>query len=512
MIVSIAAAVCSFVVSALTATLIHDHEVSNIRDEQARSVRRSGFVLSKGFKPPRPLGLEAYPQQIVDDSGKVVTATPGELNRGPITQWRPSGIDEMAEIEICDSPEYPGECLLVTALSVRQPDGRGLTLYSYAKAPPPWVSDRFALLAGLISLGLVATVGLLTWLGVRRTLLPVEAIRREMAEITSHDLARRVPEQPRDDEISNLARTVNATLNRLEELVTQQRRLASDASHDLRSPLTGMRTELEMGLISSEETDWPDTARRVLAGIERLQEIVGDLLLLAKMDSGRRGDLKPLDLSALARSEIDRVQRRFPPQAALEPGVRVMGDRLRLARLLSNLLDNAERHARSAVWVLLRADPDLRQVFMEVRDDGGGIPEDKREEVFRRFTRLDSSRSRDAGGSGLGLAIAREIAETHGGTLVAADTEVGARLLLCLPLLSVEDPGTSDFSDTGPESGGPDPSAPSGTAMAARLGQPSGTGQPSTTPGPDAQRALALPQFVGYFSDGSSGMRIHMAT
>jgi signal transduction histidine kinase len=115
----------------------------------------------------------------------------------------------------------------------------------------------------------------------------------------------------------------------------------------------------------------------------------------------------------------------------LQSGVTVTGDRLRLARLLTNLLDNAERHAEKMICVSVRKND---QATLEVLDDGGGIAPEQREEVFRRFTRLDASRSRDAGGTGLGLAIARDVAETHGGTLTIEDSDTGARFMLRLPL------------------------------------------------------------------------------
>jgi len=109
-----------------------------------------------------------------------------------------------------------------------------------------------------------------------------------------------------------------------------------------------------------------------------------------------------------------------------------MGDRLRLGRLMTNLFDNAERHAESTVTVTVREDG--QGAVLEVLDDGEGIAPEHREAVFHRFTRLDASRSRDAGGTGLGLPIAREIAKAHGGALWIADSERGARFVLHLPL------------------------------------------------------------------------------
>jgi signal transduction histidine kinase len=110
----------------------------------------------------------------------------------------------------------------------------------------------------------------------------------------------------------------------------------------------------------------------------------------------------------------------------------INGDRLQLIRLLTNLLDNAERHTASAVTVSVRRDDG--EAILEVSDDGPGVPPDQRERVFERFTRLDTARNKETGGTGLGLPIAREIAEQHGGTLTIEDSDQGARFVLRIPI------------------------------------------------------------------------------
>jgi signal transduction histidine kinase len=139
-----------------------------------------------------------------------------------------------------------------------------------------------------------------------------------------------------------------------------------------------------------------------------------------------------VDLAELAAAEAARPRSKRVI-TTLQPGVLVDGDRLRLSRLITNLLDNAERHAESTIIVTVRKDGDAS---LEVLDDGAGIAPEHRERVFERFTRLDASRSRDAGGTGLGLPIAREIARAHGGTLTIEDSDRGARFVLRLPLRS----------------------------------------------------------------------------
>ncbi|MEU4805525.1 ATP-binding protein [Actinosynnema sp. NPDC023587] len=276
----------------------------------------------------------------------------------------------------------------------------------------------------------VLFVAVVAWLATGRALRPVEAIRRGMAEISEHDLDRRVPVPPSRDEVSGLARTTNATLDRLERSLRRQQQFVADASHELRSPLANLRAGLEVALVHADRADWPRTAGRALADVQRLQDLTADLLLLAETEAA--GPVPPVavDLAELAREQA--AERGLGCVADGPAPVR--GWPAHLDRLLRNLLDNAQRHARSEVTVRVAVDgPD---VVVEVCDDGPGIPPEDRERVFERFTRLDDARARDTGGSGLGLAIARGIVQRHGGTLRVADSDAGARLVATLPVLT----------------------------------------------------------------------------
>jgi signal transduction histidine kinase len=292
-------------------------------------------------------------------------------------------------------------------------------------------------------------VAAITWLAMGRALRPVEAIRAEFAEITSHDLHRRVPDPGAGDEVSRLAGTMNLTLDQLQRAVVRLRTFTSDASHELRSPLTTLRTRLELAVAAPERADWPDTGRESLRDAEQLQVIVEDLLLLARLDAGQVPGGERIEPGELVRQVAGERSgtRQLVLLDAAEPAV-VLGSRVALSRLLANLVDNAVRHARTTVGVEVRNERD--QVVVEVTDDGPGIPPDDRERVFDRFTRLDDARTRDSnghghgspdgtgspGGTGLGLAIARDIATAHGGTVSAeppAPGHGGARLVLTLP-------------------------------------------------------------------------------
>ncbi|MFG2192798.1 sensor histidine kinase [Streptomyces sp. NPDC048639] len=289
---------------------------------------------------------------------------------------------------------------------------------------------RNAMLVGLPLL-LVVVAGV-TWLVTRRALRPVEGIRNEMAAITaSTDLSRRVPEPDARDEIARLARTTNETLAALEAAVERQRRFVADASHELRSPIASLRTQLEVGDAHPELLD----VGGAVADTVRLQQLAADLLLLARLDAGEGPkEGSRLELAAMVRKELaQRHCDRFPVAADLgaQP-LEVAGSRGQLARVLGNLVDNAQRHAAGEVRVTLRSEGGT--AVLEVADDGAGVPREERERIFERFVRLDDARSRDDGGAGLGLAIARDVAERHGGTLTVGEARSGgAAFVLRLP-------------------------------------------------------------------------------
>lgn len=337
--------------------------------------------------------------------------------------------------EIAEDPSYSDGSATVdgesadyrfAAVEVETEDRGTLTVYAGAPLSTERTAVRTALTVMLIGFPLVlAVVAGVTWLMTRRALRPVEGIRREMAAITaSADLARRVPEPDSHDEVARLARTTNETLAALEAAVERQRRFVADASHELRSPIASLRTQLEVGAAHPELLDVPGAVEDTV----RLQNLAADLLLLARLDAGERPAEARVDLAALAREE---AAGRVRVSVDAEPAD-VSGSRGQLRRVLANLLDNAQRHAREAVTVTVRREGG--RAVVAVADDGDGVPEADRERVFERFVRLDAARSRDDGGAGLGLAIARDVAERHGGTLTVRGTpEGGALFELRLP-------------------------------------------------------------------------------
>ncbi|TDD20082.1 HAMP domain-containing histidine kinase [Actinomadura sp. KC06] len=288
-----------------------------------------------------------------------------------------------------------------------------------------------AMLTGLPLL--LAVVAGVTWLVTRRALRPVEGVRAELAEITAAgDLARRVPVPGSRDEIAGLAATTNATLAALEDSVAKQRGFVADASHELRSPIASLRTQLEVAAAHPELLDVDGLTEDVV----RLQDLAADLLLLAQIDAGDRPPERPVALGRLVRDELDRraAGDRIPVQASIEADPQVMGVPGRLSRVIGNLLDNAQRHADAAVRLTLHQEAGT--AIVRIADDGPGVPSADRDRIFERFVRLDDARSRDEGGAGLGLAIARDLVTAHGGDLTVGEPPGGGALFeVRLPVL-----------------------------------------------------------------------------
>ncbi|MFI9632224.1 sensor histidine kinase [Nocardia sp. NPDC051929] len=338
---------------------------------------------------------------------------------------------EFGDVRLTVDDEDGPHPFRVAALAVTIRGGQPATVYagsSLATADSAVADARQAMLIGLPPL--LAVVALVTWLVTRRALRPVEAIRRQLAEIMDGDLSRRVPEPGSRDEIGRLASTTNATLAALEESTERQRRFIADAAHELRSPIASLRTQLEVAQAHPEllEVDG------LIGDTIRLEHLAADLLLLARLDAGEQPRSDRVDLTVLVREELEhRVRDRVAVRIATpkEP-VAVTGSRTQLARVLGNLVDNAQRHAANTVDVAVDHAADER-VVLSVTDDGPGVPPADRDRIFQRFVRLDDARSRDEGGAGLGLAIVRDVVERHGGTIHVTDGAPGARFVVTLP-------------------------------------------------------------------------------
>ena len=247
----------------------------------------------------------------------------------------------------------------------------------------------------------------------------------------------------------------------------------SDASHELRSPVTVIRAQLEVALRRGDNVDWPVVAERVLAEDDRLEQTITELLELARVDeNGDVTDFTEIDLDELVLEEVARVRGVGVDVSHVSAG-RVLGRPQQLARVVHNLLDNARRHADNAVAVSLEERDGVVELLVD--DDGPGIAPEDRERVFERFTRLDEGRARDAGGMGLGLALVKATVERHGGTVTIDEAPLGgACFAVRLPAHSPASP--SGGRDTGRDHSG----RRAGSWVAFRARCPSSPSSPST--------------------------------
>jgi signal transduction histidine kinase len=355
----------------------------------------------------------------------------------PDDDWLMRVVDAAGDVVVADGSVDGDEPVRSISRRVDTPDGEMVVEVAAAADD---ITESVATLQRSLFVAVplaAAALGALTWLLVGRTLRPVERIRAEVADIGGADLHRRVPVPSVEDEIGRLATTMNDMLGRVEAAQERQRRFVADASHELRGPLTRMRTELEVDLEHPATADAVATQRSVLEEVLGLQHLVDDLLMLARGDGGSHSaaNAATIDVAELARSAAAKAVRRDGVAVAVGISVTPTTTKGRpgeLERAISNLLDNAIRHANSSVRVDVATVGNLASVAIE--DDGPGIPMADRDRVFERFARVDVARVSNEGGAGLGLSIARDIVERHGGTLVVDATyDRGARLVIMLP-------------------------------------------------------------------------------
>lgn len=401
-------------------------------EDAARTVAKqvaAGLPI-KGMVFEAPVGLGFVPPRVhvIDvETGTLVAAI------GPAVSLALPGVNE--PVSVFDEPKPPSVRVVADVDLISHSEDvvvAGRRLRVTASTPATLVKDNTAALRRSLAAGfpvLVVLVGFITWLLTGRSLRPVERMRAEVEEISAHTLDRRVPAPPTDDEVGRLALTMNRMLDRLEASATRQREFVSDASHELRSPVAAIRTELEVALRDPGRADWASVASNAFAENERLEGLVDDLLTLARLDEGHVPAAEDVDLDDVAREEAARLH---DPRLTVDVRpARARGSREQLARAVRNLLENAGRYAVSRVSIEVSAEDGFAVVA--VADDGPGIPAADRERVFERFTRLDAGRARSGGGVGLGLALVRAIAEAHGGTASVAREGAGARLVVRLP-------------------------------------------------------------------------------
>jgi heavy metal sensor kinase len=315
----------------------------------------------------------------------------------------------------------PGGALLVAAVPATGSDGTLYRVEVGTSAAP--AENTLAQVLVMLAVGLPVAVAVAVAGGfvlVRQALEPVERMAVKAEEITQHNLSERLPVAQSGDELERLSISLNHMISRLEDALRGSKQFVADASHELRTPLTVMRGELESLAQDARLTrETREALGSVLEEVERLGEIVESLFALSRLDAGEAEAWQRFDLAELAATTAEQMSllatdKHIRVECETTPGVTVRGDRARLKQVIVNLLDNAIKYTPNGGQVRLRVRREGADAVLDVTDTGIGIPAEALPHVFKRFFRVDGSRSREQGGAGLGLSIVKSICTAHG--------------------------------------------------------------------------------------------------
>lgn len=396
--------------------------------------------LAKALQAEPPAGLDAtllitdprvVAVQVIAPDGRVVKRS----RSAPATPLVPVSEFDFALRRGLPDDAVAGDDMRVSGQRVATASGDYTVLVGGGSEAVEETARTVALLLAGGAPIVIAGAAAATFLLVRRSLRSVDAIRARVAEISTSDLAERVPVPAGRDEIAALAVTMNQMLSRIEAGHRAQQRFLGDASHELRSPLATIISGLEVAEAHPHLLDAELAVNTLLPEAQRMHTLIEDLLLLARADEQslmRRKEVLALDEVAEVEVARCRRQARCAIDADIRP-VRCAGDPMAISRMIRNLVENAVRHATSRVYVEVGGSDGT--AILTVSDDGPGISPADRSRVFERFVRLDSDRARSGGGAGLGLAIVAEVVAAHGGSVTIAERPGGGtRMRVSLPL------------------------------------------------------------------------------
>ena len=279
------------------------------------------------------------------------------------------------------------------------------------------------------------------WILARRSLSPIGYVASKARNITSENLSERLHSRGTDDEMDDLIYTINGMIARLESSFKRMAEFTADASHELKTPICAMRGEAEV-LLSKGRTaeEYQEGLAHFIEEFDHLNQMINDLILLSKFDA-TQVELKmaPLRLDVLIQGicnlfQVLAEQKGLALEVDADEEVMVMGDKVRLQQLFTNLIDNAIKYTfKGSIHVTL--EKNKGEILVKVQDAGIGIPREEQEKIFKRFYRVDKSRSKETGGVGLGLNIAEWIAQAHHGRIkVNSELNKGSTFTVYLPI------------------------------------------------------------------------------
>ena len=427
---------------ALTLLILRHYLEANLLDIQARRARQIADTLLAAVPRTGESMLareveELYAPEANDrlirisrGDGRVVYASerPKDSSFDPARVPLPSlsRLGEFSRKEL-----LPGGALLVAALPYTPVGGsaRYVVEVGVSNAPTEATLRQvlFMMAIGLPVALCVAVVG--GFVLVRRALRPVEQLGRKAEDITQHNLSERLPVVQTGDELERLSISLNHMISRLEGSIESSKQFVADASHELRTPLTVLRGELEaLAQDAQLRSQTRESLGSMLEEVDRLTEVVEGLLALSRLDAGEsRAQWVRFDLGELAASTADQMSllaedKNITLACESAADVIVEGDQARMKQVIVNLLDNAIKYTPNGGKVRLKIAREDTDALLEIADDGIGIPQQALPHVFKRFYRVDGSRSREQGGAGLGLSIVESICSAHGAQVEVTST------------------------------------------------------------------------------------------
>jgi two-component system OmpR family sensor kinase len=453
---AVASAGLTLAILIVFAAVIGDLATERVRSDFNRDLRSGASTLASHTQiietpegPPLVTSPKLHDYSLANDANARVLNLNGEV----LASWPENHYAPLGPVSSGITARGP---LRVAAAAVLDPGGTVVGYVQYARSEDE-VDDTVNRLWLLIAAGVLGGTLLASLSGLAiagRALRPLTALTATAREIAdTRDPSRKMPQPRADDEIGELARTLEQMLRSLdaaraerEGAMQKQREFVADASHELRTPLTSVLANLELlqaslgGPDQAEDREMIDSALR---SSRRMSRLVGDLLLLARADAGRIGERRRCDLAEIAgNAAVEVAPVLGERELSIDNGhpILIDGNPDELHRMVVNLLDNAAHHTQPGSHIELSLGSSGDSAVIEVADDGPGIPLELREQVFDRFVRGAGPADIAAGpGTGLGLAIVRAVASSHGGRVEATESASGGALLrVHLPLAKSE--------------------------------------------------------------------------
>ncbi len=434
-VISTAVVAVVLLVTAFAVLAVQDRQLTSNLDAslQQRADVVADALASTGVTTPLNTNDGDRAVQLVALNGQVLAATTNLADAPALTS--PLTGDDEEVIETRTDLPIEDDAFRVLARRVSTPNGPAVLFLAENTDDLIDALRNLTIALATTIPAVVAILAVLMWWLTGRTLRPVDEMRSMVDTISTTNAHTRVEVADRNDEISRLGATMNRMLDRLTDANERQRRFVADAAHELRTPLTRIRTNLEVDLAQPAIADTQETLSSVRQETIELEELVEDLLHLARSDAGHSEQHRePVDLDDLVFREV-RDLRVANPDLRIDTrqvsAALVQANPAHLGRAIRNLLYNASRHAHTSIVVELSEGAHFVQ--LSIADDGPGIPPGQRERAFERFARVEDSRVRHEGGTGLGLAITRDIVEQHHGNVTYDDDYDGARFIVQIP-------------------------------------------------------------------------------